>query len=101
MVKQTRIIFTLGDVVQIRFVCPKCDGAMTQKLDASERLPDQCPSCKQPWSKEPGIQVAVIKYSWKRYGITWSKMCFTCSCNWNWMARRRSDTEAYHQKQRK
>ena len=56
MVKQTRIIFTWGDVVQIRFVCPKCDGAMTQKLDASERLPDQCPSCKQPWSKEPGIR---------------------------------------------
>ena len=56
MVKQTRIIFTLGDVVQIRFVCPKCDGAMTQKLNACERLPDQCPSCRHSWSHEPGIK---------------------------------------------
>ena len=55
MVKQTRIIFTLGDVVQIRFVCPKCDGAMTQKLDASERLPDQC----LRWTQDFG-QVAKI-----------------------------------------
>ena len=56
MVKETRIVFALDDIVGIRFLCPQCSGAMTQKLDASERLPDYCPSCKHPWSKEPGIK---------------------------------------------
>ena len=49
MVKETRIIFGLDDLHTVRVRCMRCKGALTQKINAAEILPDTCPLCHSDW----------------------------------------------------
>ena len=59
MVKETRIIFDLADIVSIRFVCVQCSGEVVHYLDnAVRQLPKQCPVCNASWDGASGISLA-------------------------------------------
>ena len=50
MVKQTRIIFSLDDILKVRIICKKCEGEIARTLPQSTRmLPQQCPTCLDEW----------------------------------------------------
>ena len=50
MVKETRIIFELGDILQMRIVCSHCRGEVVHsKLKPNYRLPANCPNCNEEW----------------------------------------------------
>ena len=50
MVKQTRITFTLDDVLQVRIICGTCQGEMARPLcQSSNMLPERCPNCLTEW----------------------------------------------------
>ena len=48
MVKQTRVIFELGDIVAFTVRCNDCKGEVKTKLDDLSRLTD-CPLCASTW----------------------------------------------------
>ena len=51
MVKQTRIVFSLEDIVTIRFICCHCRREVAQRLDqCSQALPRRCPWCQVGWA---------------------------------------------------
>ena len=56
MVKETRIIFGIKDLVTVRFQCGKCKGEVAQKLNASESMPDRCPLCGHSWQTSEGFK---------------------------------------------
>ena len=41
MVKETRIVFGLGDLVAVRFQCADCKGEVVQSMDADREMPKQ------------------------------------------------------------
>ena len=50
MVKETRIVFELCDVSQVRIVCVKCNGEIARSLtQSSNPLPNHCPHCLVEW----------------------------------------------------
>ena len=49
MVKQTRIVFTLGDLLTIRLRCRECGGEVSQHLDNGHLMPERCPLCEGWW----------------------------------------------------
>ena len=50
MVKEARIIFSLGDILQVRVICLKCKGEIARSLSQNARdLPWQCPNCLDEW----------------------------------------------------
>ena len=50
MVKETRIVFSLDDIRQVRMVCAKCQGEIARPLSQSvHMLPKQCPNCLIEW----------------------------------------------------
>ena len=50
MAKETRFIFGLEDILQIRVICLKCKGEITRSLSQRTRdLPEQCPTCLDEW----------------------------------------------------
>ena len=57
MVKETRIIFEVGDLVALRYQCggEACNQEMLFRLDNGGSLPFQCPSCGRQWHN-PGPQ---------------------------------------------
>ena len=50
MVKQTRIIFDLHDVVAVRFKCNTCRKMVVQDIGDLSDLDQTCPLCRCPWS---------------------------------------------------
>ena len=62
MVKQTRIIFELGDIVAIRIQCTECKGEILIRLDADHHhVPERCPHCDDPWRTLTHIQSAITQ----------------------------------------
>ena len=49
MVKQTRIIFEVGDIVGVRLRCKACSEDTLQSIKREARVVDQCPHCGEPW----------------------------------------------------
>ena len=51
MVKETRIIFEVGDLVALRYQCggEACNQEMLFRLDNGGNLPFQCPACGKQW----------------------------------------------------
>ena len=50
VVKETRHIFSLGDIRFVRIVCSKCDGEIARLLtQSSNMLPEKCPNCLEEW----------------------------------------------------
>ena len=49
MVKQTRIIFEVGDVVNLRIRCNTCKREIVQKISAEREIQVACPLCNTPW----------------------------------------------------
>ena len=50
MVKEARIIFSLGDILQVRVICLKCKGEIARSLSQRTKdLPEQCPTCLDEW----------------------------------------------------
>ena len=47
--KDNRIVFGLDDLVTVRLRCAKCQGDVSQSLDATDTMPDQCPLCSTFW----------------------------------------------------
>ena len=50
MVKQTRIIFDLSEVVAVRLQCRACGDEVVQCVDRTVNAPFVCPSCGQSWA---------------------------------------------------
>ena len=51
MTKETRIIFGLSDIKNLRFVCRKCKGETLYPVSAEKGYPtDQCPHCGTQFS---------------------------------------------------
>ncbi len=52
MTKETRIVFSLEDLVSVRFQCSKCQGEVVQRFDGRHwRLPTSCPLCDDSWNE--------------------------------------------------
>ena len=52
MTKETRIVFSLNDLVGVRFQCSKCQGEVVQRFDGRHwRLPTSCPLCYARWDE--------------------------------------------------
>ena len=52
MTKETRIVFSLEDLVSVRFQCSKCQGELVQRFDGRHwRLPTSCPLCLARWDE--------------------------------------------------
>ena len=54
MVKQTRIIFGIDDIVNVRVQCRKCRGEIICPLQRECNVPSQCPYCETSWRKNGG-----------------------------------------------
>ena len=48
MVKQTRVIFEIGDILAFRVECKCCSNEVTLRLDSDKGIPDDCPMCNSP-----------------------------------------------------
>ena len=46
MVKQTRHIFEVKDILAIRVECKNCHNEITLRLNSDKGIPDDCPMCK-------------------------------------------------------
>ena len=46
MVKQTRHIFEVGDILAIMVECKNCANEITLRLHSDKTIPDDCPMCK-------------------------------------------------------
>ena len=55
MVKETRIVFGIEDLVTVRFQCHKCKGEVAQDIRAPESMPNQCPLCGHSWQTNEGL----------------------------------------------
>ena len=69
MVKETRILFGIDDIVALRIGCSKCKGEIVIKLDSGVRIPEVCPQCDERWSDGRSRIVAesvkvMSKYYW-------------------------------------
>ena len=53
--KQTRIIFEVGDIKGIRIRCKRCQGELVQTLESNKPTPTSCAHCGEPW-QTPGEQ---------------------------------------------
>lgn len=49
MVKQTRIIFSPGDIVQMRLVCGECGGESSFPFSRTFDVPERCTYCLAEW----------------------------------------------------
>ena len=49
MVKQTRIIFGVGDIISVRIQCKGCQGEVICPLDEKSHPPNICPCCGVSW----------------------------------------------------
>ena len=54
MVKETRIIFDMKDIVAFRLRHESCGGEMVHRLDDSWVMPAKCPICNDAWVVETG-----------------------------------------------
>ena len=56
MVKETRIVFGLEDIRQVRMVC-KCGGIMAHPHIKKhfDKPPNRCPSCHEEWRDESDL----------------------------------------------
>ena len=45
MVKQTRIIFKVPDILAVRVECGHCGNEVSLRLDSDKTLPMDCPMC--------------------------------------------------------
>ena len=51
MTLEKRVVFTVGDIRHIRFVCKKCEhGTICFANKSSYSLPDRCPWCGEEWN---------------------------------------------------
>lgn len=51
MVKQTRHIFDIGDLLAIRLRCERCGREAVQPLSVAE-VPKNCPMCNTEWEDD-------------------------------------------------
>ena len=50
MVKETRHIFEVKDIIVVRVRCKSCSNEVAMRLRSDETLPDNCPMCNdQKW----------------------------------------------------
>jgi PHP family Zn ribbon phosphoesterase len=45
MTRESRLLFSLDEIVGLRWQCTKCASAILYQLDQSIELPQKCPSC--------------------------------------------------------
>ena len=46
LVKQTRVIFEVKDVLAIRVECKNCANEIALRLNSDKSIPDDCPMCR-------------------------------------------------------
>ena len=63
MVKETRLVFEPGDILNVRVTCDKCKGQMVYPLVEGFPVPDTCPHCQTPFVLSAGIGRAVIHHT--------------------------------------
>jgi len=53
MTQESKIVFDLSDIVNIRLVCanPGCRGGTMCPLDADYKIPGSCPYCGDSWER--------------------------------------------------
>ena len=60
MVKQTRHIFEVGDILQIRIRCSECGAELTKpRYGSATALPEKCPYCLYEWWDNHSMPVSV------------------------------------------
>ena len=60
MVKETKIVFDLGDMAMIRLRCVKCNGEASHQWDTKKDIPSECPWCGIQWMPSvPGREPAL------------------------------------------
>ena len=62
MVKQTRHIFDVGDLLAVRLYCGECTRETVQSLDNAE-VPKRCPMCHAEW--EDNLTGSNRGYNWQ------------------------------------
>ena len=60
MVKESRIVFEIGDIKGIRVQCHKCKGEVVQSFKSNFYMPSQCLLCNEPWAP-PGRDFATAE----------------------------------------
>ena len=60
MVKETKIVFEIGDIRGLRLVCVNCKNETMLLLQCDLPMPDVCNVCHQAW-QWPGNQRNTIK----------------------------------------
>ena len=59
--KDNRIVFGLDDLVTVRLRCAKCQGDVSQSLDATDTMPDHCTLCLTSWGNGEGQAVGLLR----------------------------------------
>ena len=50
MVRETRIVFEVKDILAFKVQCKKCNNEVSVHLDSDQVIPDDCPMChKGSW----------------------------------------------------
>ncbi len=77
MVKETRVVFDLTDIVSVRFVCAECFGEVVHHIDDKvKRIPDRCPACNAPWDGATGVSLAKEMAEVLRKAREWQQLDF-------------------------
>ena len=61
MVKETRIVFELKDIISVRVQCGSCNNEVVLKLNADAcqpNIPLVCPHCQRSWRSAGGSVLA-------------------------------------------
>ncbi len=62
MVKETRIIFGIGDITNVRLCCTNCKGEVMCPLRADYTLPNRCPYCEDNWNGMRNTQGLAVQF---------------------------------------
>jgi ribosomal protein S27AE len=53
MTRESRLVFSLDEIVGLRWQCIKCASTILYQLDQSIQLPQKCPSCGGMFVADP------------------------------------------------
>ena len=72
MVKQTRIVFEVKDLIAFRVVCEECGGEVVHSFeDSFPEAPGQCPWCHHFWEVvQVNRSIGTIRTMLHHHGLT-------------------------------
>ena len=62
MVKETRLVFEISDICNVRIICAHCRGQVLYSLVDRFPGPEFCPLCHEPWVLPEGQPKVAYKH---------------------------------------